>query len=172
MLYSCFNVESNKKFQNYKIFFRYFFFFFRWCTIVSKNTVLPLLFSNQNIVFKYFCILSFEGQTTFLSAIFDKNFFQENKCRPKYNRKFQSSRRVPCQGWQSARCRSSRPEVFCKKGVIRNFPKFTGKYLCRSLFFNKVAVWAWCFLVNFTKFSRTLFSYSTPLVAAWRRLQA
>ena len=28
MLYSCFNVESNKKFQNYKIFFRYFYFFF------------------------------------------------------------------------------------------------------------------------------------------------
>ena len=35
-------------------------------------------------------------------------------------------------------CRSSHPEVFCKKGVLRNFPKFTGKYLCQSLFFNKV----------------------------------
>ena len=34
--------------------------------------------------------------------------------------------------------RSSHPEVFCKKGVIRNFAKFTGKYLCRSLF-SKVA---------------------------------
>ena len=34
--------------------------------------------------------------------------------------------------------RSSRPEVFCKKGVLRNFAKFTGKYLCQSLFFNKV----------------------------------
>ena len=36
-------------------------------------------------------------------------------------------------------CRSSRPEVFCKKGVLRNFTKFTGKHLCMSLFFNKVA---------------------------------
>ena len=36
--------------------------------------------------------------------------------------------------------RSSRPEVFCKKGVLRNFAKFTGKHLCQSLFFNKVAV--------------------------------
>ena len=36
-------------------------------------------------------------------------------------------------------CRSSRPEVFCKKGVLRNFSKFTGKHLCLSLFFNKVA---------------------------------
>ena len=34
--------------------------------------------------------------------------------------------------------RSSRPEVFCKKGVVRNFAKFTGKHLCQSLFFNKV----------------------------------
>ena len=29
-------------------------------------------------------------------------------------------------------------EVFCKKGVLRNFVKFTGKYLRQSLFFNKV----------------------------------
>ena len=35
--------------------------------------------------------------------------------------------------------RSSCPEVFCKKGVLRNFAKFTGKDLCLSLFFNKVA---------------------------------
>ena len=35
--------------------------------------------------------------------------------------------------------RSSRPEVFCEKGVLRNFAKFTGKHLCQSLFFNKVA---------------------------------
>ena len=33
----------------------------------------------------------------------------------------------------------SRPEVFCKKGVLRNFAKFTGKDLCQSLFFNEVA---------------------------------
>ena len=36
-------------------------------------------------------------------------------------------------------CRSSRPEVFRKKGVFRNCAKFTGKYLRQSLFFNKVA---------------------------------
>ena len=37
------------------------------------------------------------------------------------------------------RFRSSRLEVFCRKGVLRNFAKFTGKHLCQSLFFNKVA---------------------------------
>ena len=36
------------------------------------------------------------------------------------------------------KCRSSRPELFCKKGVLRNFTKFTGKRLYHSLFFNKV----------------------------------
>ena len=35
--------------------------------------------------------------------------------------------------------RSSRPEVFCEKGVLRNFAKVTGKHLCQSLFFNNVA---------------------------------
>ena len=30
---------------------------------------------------------------------------------------------------------SSRPEVFYKKDILRNFPRFTGKHLCQSLFF-------------------------------------
>ena len=34
---------------------------------------------------------------------------------------------------------SSRPEVFCEKGVLENFTKFTGKHLYQGLFFNKVA---------------------------------
>ena len=38
-----------------------------------------------------------------------------------------------------SRNRNSRPEVFCKEGVLRNFAKFTGKHLCQTLFFNKVA---------------------------------
>ena len=33
--------------------------------------------------------------------------------------------------------RNSHPVV--KKGVLRNFAKFTGKHLCQSLFFDKVA---------------------------------
>ena len=39
----------------------------------------------------------------------------------------------------SSKSLSSRQEVFCEKGVLRNFTKFAGKYLCQSLFFNKVA---------------------------------
>ena len=35
--------------------------------------------------------------------------------------------------------KSSHQRCSVKKGVLRNFAKFTGKYLCQSLFFNKVA---------------------------------
>ena len=55
------------------------------------------------------------------------------------------------------RGRSSRLEVFRRKGVLRNFTKFTGNYLRQSLFLNKVAglrpatllktrLWHRCFL--------------------------
>ena len=34
---------------------------------------------------------------------------------------------------------SSPPGVFCKKGVLRNLAKFTGKHQCQSLYLHKVA---------------------------------
>ena len=66
------------------------------------------------------------------------------------------------------------PEVFCKKGVLKNFAKSTGKHLCQSLLFNNKAtglvpasllkkkLWYRCFPVNFAKFLRGPF-YRTPL---------
>ena len=71
--------------------------------------------------------------------------------------------------------RSSRPEVFCKKSVLRNFAKFTGKHLCQSLFFNKVAgrpatllkkTLAQVFSCEFCEISKNTFFYRTPPVAA------
>ena len=44
--------------------------------------------------------------------------------------------------------RSSRLEVFCKKAVLKNFAKFTGKHVCQSLFFNKVAAQACNFIIK------------------------
>ena len=55
-----------------------------------------------------------------------------------------------------------------KKRVLRNFAKFTGKHLCQSLFFSRVAglrpvislkkrLWHRCFPVNIAKFIRTPF---------------
>ena len=56
--------------------------------------------------------------------------------------------------------RSSHYRCSIKKGILRNFAKFTGKHLCQSLFFNKVAggLWHRCFPVKFAKFLRTPFS--------------
>ena len=56
--------------------------------------------------------------------------------------------------------RSSRWEVFYEKGVLNIFAKFTGKHLCKSLFFNRPAtlfnkrLWHRGFPVNFEKFLR------------------
>ena len=60
------------------------------------------------------------------------------------------------------------PNVFCKTGVLKSLAKFKRKYLCQSLFFNKVAglrvatllkkrLWHWCFPMNFVNFLRTPF---------------
>ena len=55
--------------------------------------------------------------------------------------------------------RSSHPEVFCKKGVLRNFTKFTGKPLClRPATLLKKRLWHRGFPVNFLKFLRIPFS--------------
>ena len=66
--------------------------------------------------------------------------------------------------------------MFCEKGVLRNFAKFTGKHLCQSLFFNKVAdaacnfikkeTLAQVFSCEFCEISKNTFFYRTPLVAA------
>ena len=42
------------------------------------------------------------------------------------------------------------PEVFYKKGVLKSFPKFTGKLLCQK-------ICDMCFSVNFVKFLRIPF---------------
>ena len=53
--------------------------------------------------------------------------------------------------------RSSRPEVFCKKGVLRSFTKFTGKHLWQSL--------AQVFSCEFCQIFKNTFFHRTPLLA-------
>ena len=79
--------------------------------------------------------------------------------------------------------RSSRPEVFCRKGVPRNFAKFTGKHLRQSFYtefknyrknvivpeacnFIKKATLAQVFPCQFCEISKNTFSYWPPPVAA------
>ena len=64
--------------------------------------------------------------------------------------------------------RRSHWKSYKKKNIFQNFAKFTGKHLCQSLLFNKVAVlrsatllkkrlWPRCFPVNSSKFLRAPF---------------
>ena len=76
--------------------------------------------------------------------------------------------------FQTITSRSSRPEVFCEKGVLKNFTKFTGKYLCLSLFFNKLKhffikkqILAQVFSCEFCEIFKNTFFYRAPPVAAF-----
>ena len=53
---------------------------------------------------------------------------------------FVQSLKRSCRLCMSSLIRCIRSELFCKRRVLRNFTKFTGKHPCQSLFFNKVAV--------------------------------
>ena len=52
---------------------------------------------------------------------------------------------------------SSFPDLFCKKGILKNFAKFTRKHMRKSLLFVKKEIWRRFFSVNLAKFLRTSF---------------
>ena len=65
--------------------------------------------------------------------------------------------------------RSNRPEVLCKKGVLRIFTKLTDKHMYQSLRpqacnFIKKDTLTQAFSCEFRKISKNTFSYRTPLV--------
>ena len=64
--------------------------------------------------------------------------------------------------WIYCYAQKQSPEVSRKKGVLRNFTKFTGKHLCQSLFFRPATLLkkrpcTGFFAVNFVKFLRAPF---------------
>ena len=77
--------------------------------------------------------------------------------------------------------RSSHQRCSVRKGVLRNFPKFTRKHLCQVLFYNKAAgpkpatllkkrLWHRYFPMNIAKFPRTPFN-RTPLNNCFSTIQ-
>ena len=75
--------------------------------------------------------------------------------------------------WQQKYFQKQSSRGVLKKGVLRNFAKFTGKHLYQSLFFNKVTglnpasllkkrLWHRYFPVSFAKFLRTPFFTEHP----------
>ena len=66
-------------------------------------------------------------------------------------------------------CRNCSPELFCKKGVLRNVAKFKRKHLCQTLLlinFIKKEALAQVFSCENCKISQNTFSYRTAPVAA------
>ena len=59
------------------------------------------------------------------------------------------------------KCQEQPPEVI-KKGVLKNFSKFTGKHLCQSLFFNiQKETLAQVFYREFCEIFKNIFFYKT-----------
>ena len=56
-----------------------------------------------------------------------ENNLSGNECTVLSNDTFQMFH-MPIK-YQKTYCRSSRPELFCKKGSVKNFAKFTGRHL-------------------------------------------
>ena len=69
------------------------------------------------------------------------------------------------QTWSWGCYRSIRPEVFCKKAVLRNFAKFTGKHLCQGLFFSKEKL-VQAFSCEFCEISQNIFFTEHLLASA------
>ena len=96
-------------------------------------------FKGGKSFYSYKSLLFFKGSSyQFLMVFFKKTCFG---LKGAYDFHLHSIRTKDCQK-QSPR------------GVLRNFAKFTGKHLCQSLYFNKVAGLR---PVNFAKFLRTPF---------------
>ena len=62
--------------------------------------------------------------------------------------------------------KSRRTDVFCKKGILKNLTRFTGKHLYQSLFLKKVAGLRPANSKTGAKFLRTPFFNKTPPMTA------
>ena len=79
--------------------------------------------------------------------------------------------------FSSLKHQANRLEMFCRKGILRNFAKFTGKLLCQSLFLNNIGelrpatllkkrLRRRCFLCIFRNFKNTFFYRTSPVAAS------
>ena len=85
------------------------------CSLLAKQTL-------SGLVGKRTSSLIINFKQVFIFLVVDCTFYKSN---------IKSNCILLCH----IRVRSRRQNVFCKKGVLRNFAKLTGKRLCQSLFF-------------------------------------
>ena len=70
------------------------------------------------------------------------------------------------ESWEVRKRQKQPPNVFYKKGVLKNFEKFTGKHLHRSLFFNNTDVLILMFSCEFCEIFKNAFFTELLRVAA------
>ena len=143
-------------------------------TLIIKNTLenvsqaTTFLHKNQGMDKQKYIKAILSEET---SCIKPKKSFKSNR---NYQNSSYNEPVKPCNGLEVLHNdkvidRSIQQRCSLRKGVLRNFVKFTGKHLCQSLFLNKVSglrpatllkkrLWHRCFPVNFVKFLRTPFS--------------
>ena len=96
--------------------------------IVNFKYILHLVLNFLSLTWNMYCA----SLAIYKSCVSTANFQQVNA-------DWVESYLGPHQTFMIERYKAVVQKVFCKKGVLRNFAKFTGKHLCYSLFFNKVA---------------------------------
>ena len=111
-------------------------------------------------------LLDFVNSENFFCIHFLINAEQNIRSRPKNLSKIEHYIKMSAANlFEFATIRSSHPEVFCKKGALKNFTKFTAKNTFARVSFLasllKKILWKRCFPVNFANFLRTSFSTDT-----------
>ena len=131
-----------------------------------------------------FFILFFLSKTTssFLnrSCCYHQKFFVRKYMDVFHNNLHPEAAQVLQQFWEGSEAATG--DILLRKGVLRNFAKFTGKHHRQNLYFNKVAdlrpatllkkrLWHRCFPGNFAKFLRHLFYRTCLSDCFWRVLR-
>ena len=104
--------------------------YFRNDTFEKNNIITTKLFSSNGSLITLFLNKTNKNENTGCHGMF-------LPCKSHFISKQKSFIFLLFGSWSLIR--SSHPEVFCRRGVLRNFAKSTGRHLCQSLFFNKVA---------------------------------
>ena len=107
-----------------------------WIYIYLLQTILQIPSKISNPPQSYLIFTDYRQPYLQQACIYCEKSFQQFKWSFVL---FSSLGRFVKQNQKVCKWKKQPPEVFYKKGVLRNFPKFTGKHLCQSLFFDKVA---------------------------------
>ena len=153
-----------------RIYITWFTFFISIFLIGDHSSIWPLPIRLEKLYFSaaFSYPLIITTKTNTLQPMYKKRCFPlksslESVCKTTINYRFvtvywrSTCKKTLLFSW----VRSNHPKVFCKKGVLGNFAKFTRKRLCQCLLrpatlFKKI-LWHRCFPMNFAKFLRTSF---------------